>query len=102
MEISPKSYIFHVHHKFYILTRLPWEYENSALITFCNWCHSDWHVKNEAPVFKSDTDLIKCNLTLCDRCNGVGIFPEYRKIQNGICFKCKGYKYLELVDRYEI
>ena len=29
----------------------------------------------------------------CDRCSGKGYIPEYKKIQNGICFKCKGYGY---------
>ena len=26
----------------------------------------------------------------CDRCNGVGRIPEYKHIENGICFKCRG------------
>lgn len=29
----------HVHHRFYISGRMPWEYLNSALLTLCEDCH---------------------------------------------------------------
>ena len=38
-----KSSILHVHHKYYVFGRLPWEYPDQALITLCNTCHSKEH-----------------------------------------------------------
>ncbi len=31
----------HVHHKFYVFGREPWEYENDELITLCWECHEE-------------------------------------------------------------
>jgi hypothetical protein len=103
MEFLGKSYWFHIHHKYYMLSKLPWEYENDALVTMCNWCHNEWHLNNEAPIYDSINDeLVKCNYTRCDKCNGAGVLPEYKHVQNGICFNCHGYKYIEAIGRYEI
>jgi hypothetical protein len=30
----------HVHHKYYIYNKKPWEYDNNVLITLCDSCHS--------------------------------------------------------------
>ena len=30
---------------------------------------------------------------ICDRCNGSGNFPEYSKVQGGVCFKCGGKRF---------
>ena len=38
------------------------------------------------------------NFTPCVRCNGMGYFPEYKKIENGICFRCRGARYEELIE----
>ncbi len=103
IKISDKGYWFHIHHKYYILSKLPWEYENDALITMCNWCHNEWHENNKAPVYNIVNDnLVKCNFTVCDRCNGAGVFPQYKHIMHGLCFKCHGYKFVEVVGLYEI
>lgn len=40
---SDKPYFMQVHHKFYILNSLPWQYSEDALITLCNWCHLELH-----------------------------------------------------------
>lgn len=42
-----KERTLHVHHKYYIKGREPWEYEDDALITYCELCHErvvsvDW------------------------------------------------------------
>jgi 5-methylcytosine-specific restriction endonuclease McrA len=39
-SLSHKPYCLQVHHKFYILENLPWEYRDEDLITLCNWCHT--------------------------------------------------------------
>lgn len=37
------------------------------------------------------------HLTPCSRCGGTGYFQEYRHIDNGICFRCKGNRFEEFV-----
>lgn len=36
-----KKKTLHVHHLYYIKGRKPWEYDNSAFITYCHECHED-------------------------------------------------------------
>lgn len=45
----------HVHHKYYILNREPWEYPDNLLITLCENCHK--HEEEELEDITSD--LIK-------------------------------------------
>lgn len=98
LEYSEKPYFLHVHHKFYVLGRLPWEYNDDALITLCNWCHWNFHTENKVPVYKMvNQKLEQVELTPCKRCNGTGWFPEFGHIQNGICFRCHGTKFEELI-----
>lgn len=97
-EVSKKPYHLHVHHNYYVLSNLPWEYPDQALITLCNWCHWDFHERNGVPVYESAEKLNNLNYTACNRCNGAGHFPEYDHVQNGICFRCNGLKYEELIS----
>jgi len=97
IDYLDKPYSLHVHHKFYILDRQPWEYLDDDLITFCNWCHWKFHEANVVPVFRTGRDKMQVNMTPCSRCNGAGWFPEYEYVQNGICFKCKGARFEELI-----
>ena len=32
---------------------------------------------------------------ICDRCDGKGRLPENKHVENGICFKCRGKRYLK-------
>ena len=34
---------------------------------------------------KSNDEEVRCT---CPRCGGTGYLPQYRHIENGICFKC--------------
>ena len=27
---------------------------------------------------------------ICDRCSGSGSLPQFKHIENGVCFKCRG------------
>ena len=36
------------------------------------------------------------NTVTCPRCGGTGYLPQYRHIENGICFKCRGAKVITL------
>lgn len=96
---ASKQYTLHVHHKFYILGKLPWEYSNDSLITLCNWCHWKYHVENDVEVFKEASGTLELlNIKPCSRCNGAGGFPEYSHIENGICFKCRGTRFENLTS----
>jgi 5-methylcytosine-specific restriction endonuclease McrA len=87
----------HVHHKYYQLGLLAWEYPDEALITLCWDCHEQLHKNQHIPVLNADGMEIS-KLTYCDRCFGAGYFPEYHHVQAGICFKCAGAKYVELAQ----
>ena len=96
--ISEKSVVMHVHHKFYIKEKLPWEYDNEALITLCNWCHWELHEQTKVPIYTMiNGELHELNYTPCYRCNGAGVLPEFKHVQNGVCFRCNGSRYEQLI-----
>ena len=35
-------------------------------------------------------------LITCPRCRGIGRFPECKHIENGICFLCRGTKFVRM------
>lgn len=90
--VAKKPYHLHVHHKYYILDTVPWDYKNDALITLCQWCHWKVHKENTIPVFAKNEDKL-IELEVCDRCNGAGRLPQFQYVQNGVCFKCEGHRY---------
>lgn len=90
---STKPYCLQVHHKFYVLENLPWEYKDEDLITLCNWCHTAFHEVNSVSVYKSNKEVEMLKVSACSRCSGVGWLSEYIHVQNGVCFQCNGYGY---------
>ena len=92
-----------VHHRYYIYRRYAWNYDNSSLITLCSRCHALVH-KTIAPLIYAENQnrLVVMNFTPCYRCNGAGYFPEYKKIESGVCFRCRGAKYEELINNKSI
>jgi hypothetical protein len=93
--ISEHPIELHVHHKYYIKDKLPWDYPDDALITLCAKCHFEFHENNNVNYFDKNGSQIK--LTPCHRCHGAGHFPEYNHVQWGICFRCNGNKFEELI-----
>lgn len=93
------SYVkgLHVHHTYYQKSLHPWEYPNESLETYCWECHQKIHLNSKIPCYDKNGNLIG-NLTSCLRCSGAGEFPEYRHIEAGICFRCRGAKYEELIE----
>ena len=79
----------HVHHKYYNLKKLPWEYPNEALTTLCDDCHKEVHAKNKIPLV-SDSGVQICLLDSCTTCSGTGTRPEYNYYMGGVCFSCGG------------
>lgn len=92
-EKVDKKYVLHVHHTYYVINKLPWEYPESSLITLCNWCHLKFHTENKVDIFNDDTLINKVTYGVCKRCHGTGWFPEYKHVINGICFECNGARF---------
>jgi len=88
----------HVHHKYYQYEKLPWEYADEALITFCFKCHEEVHGKQKIPVYDKHGNATGEFMTPCSRCSGAGWFHEYKHVQAGICFRCNGARYEELIN----
>lgn len=88
----------HIHHKYYVNGILAWNYSNDALVTLCSSCHETLHKNNRIPVYNDMMELLG-QYTYCYRCHGAGIFPEYHHVQNGICFRCSGARYEELIGK---
>lgn len=80
----------HVHHKYYIEDRNPWEYDDDALITLCSDCHAKVHNSETTPFLSETGRVIYSDLPICDRCCGRGELAQYKYYMNGICFKCHG------------
>jgi hypothetical protein len=97
-EDASEALFLHVHHTYYDLAKLPWEYPDESLITVCSSCHKKIHETEKIPVYKNEQEL---NLTKCKRCNGQGILKEYWYWQNGVCFDCGGQKYTELIRPWD-
>ncbi len=100
-DLLTQEWIFvnnlHIHHKYYVKGKRPWEYDNDALTTLCWHCHEELHKKVLIPVYSGEK--IFGYVTPCSRCHGAGYFPDYNHVQNGICFRCIGAKYEELIIR---
>ena len=99
-KTSDYNWIFvnglHVHHTYYQLGKNPWEYPDDALITLCWYCHEELHKNTQVSFFDKDGfELDKLNP--CLRCFGAGYFPEYSFFHEGVCFRCNGAKYEQLI-----
>ncbi len=86
----------HVHHTYYQDQLFPWEYPDSSLITLCWICHKEFHSKEKVKYLDANGLELE-PLTNCHRCGGTGYFPEYNHVEYGICFRCHGAKYEELI-----
>lgn len=101
--LSENPVTMHVHHKYYITNKLPWQYDHDALITLCHLCHRELHKKNIIPIYVMINGvLLEMNYTPCVRCHGTGFFPQYKHVEHGICFRCRGCRYEELIPSSKI
>lgn len=82
-------YDLNVHHTYYKCGLKAWEYEADTLVTLCSTCHKNEHDKNDIPIYNSNGVFIDFAKN-CGRCNGLGVLPEYRHVQQGLCFQCRG------------
>lgn len=96
---ADKKYLLHVHHKIYILNILPWENQNTDYVTVCNWCHLEIHKNDEIKAYRLiNNKCVSVKLTPCVRCFGKGRIAQYEHIENGICFRCEGVRFEELIE----
>lgn len=92
-DLKPKY--LHVHHKYYLINSLPWEYPDDALISLCGTCHQNIHDNEDIPVFNDVSKNVKISLKKCSKCNGSGYISKYYYHMDGICFKCEGNRFEE-------
>lgn len=85
----------HVHHKYYQIGKLPWEYPNDALITLCYIYHEKLHKTTQIPLIDSHDAQIRF-LNPCKKCGGTGELPEYHYYMRGVCFSCDGSGFTDL------
>lgn len=99
MTVVDKPYHLQVHHKYYVLNSLPWDYPDDALVTLCNWCHTETHQNEKILMYLDTTKTAARELISCNRCHGAGWFSQYNHVQNGVCFKCEGRRFkTELIN----
>lgn len=90
----------HVHHTYYQYKLDPWQYPTDSLQTLCWSCHEKLHKNEKVPVYDHNGSSINDTfLTACARCHSAGWFPEYKKVEYGVCFRCRGAKYEELIEK---
>ena len=88
-----KHISLHAHHSFYVLERLPWQYDNEHLISLCGDCHTKVHLETKIPVYLTEYDRdmdIMSDLVPCPKCGGDGYIDAFDYHENGVCFKCMG------------
>ena len=97
--ISEYQIRLNVHHRYYIFSAKAWQYPDSALVTLCEHCHMIEHQQTQIKVYSYDAynNMIDMKLTPCDRCHGAGYFPQWNHVEHGVCFKCNGTRYKELI-----
>jgi 5-methylcytosine-specific restriction endonuclease McrA len=100
-----------VHHTYYSVQKvclkqnkfihnLPWDYPDKAFITLCLQCHKKIHETTKIPVYEEITPgkYSHKDFSPCRRCKGVGYFPQHKHIIGGICFRCGGQRFEELIS----
>ncbi|MEO7283500.1 hypothetical protein [Gelidibacter sp.] len=88
----------HIHHKYYVEGLKAWEYPNDALVALCHYCHEELHRNEKVPLHGKDYKFLGYYYSNCLRCNGKGYLSRYHYHRNGICFRCQGAKYEELIN----
>ena len=100
MDIDYQPNYLHVHHKYYIKNKLPWDYPAEALISLCKNCHQEIHDKEKIPVYVNDLMQTELDFKKCRKCNGSGYLPQYHYYMEGVCFQCNGNEFEEIYNNY--
>lgn len=92
-DCHEKKINLHVHHTYYLQDAMPWEIDDSGLVSLCKNCHTRRHESENIYVYKKVGNQIKMaeyGNTRCYRCYGTGYLPQFNHVENGICFACLG------------
>jgi len=88
------NFVIQVHHLYYVMRKLPWDYPDEALVPLCIKCHSELH---GAVYEEVNGELIeRPNLRRCPKCSGTGYLPRFDYFENGKCFKCNGSGFVDI------
>lgn len=95
---NQKTSELEVHHRYYVYNTSPWNYPDEALITLCKDCHTLIHETYSPLIYTVQNDkYVRMNFTPCNKCGGRGYIKEYKHIEGGICFRCRGHRFEELI-----
>uniref|UniRef100_A0A7C4TQ53 HNH domain-containing protein n=1 Tax=candidate division WWE3 bacterium TaxID=2053526 RepID=A0A7C4TQ53_UNCKA len=98
---TSKPVRIHIHHRYYVLTKNSWEYEDDALVCLCQDCHTNEHEKYFIPVFRNEmakkANDLPDEYLVCPRCGGSGFLSEYNYYMEGVCFGCNGYCFVRKI-----
>ena len=100
--ISDYRINLNVHHKYYLFSAKAWQYPDDALVTLCEHCHMLVHEETSVKIYTFDANnqRIEMNYTPCQKCHGAGYFPQWNHVEHGICFRCYGARYEELIQHH--
>ncbi len=88
------NHVLQIHHRYYVINKLPWDYPDDALMTLCKECHTKLHEAGHVLVYEEvEGKLVRRKLKPCIRCLGAGFFPQWEHIEAGICFRCRGARF---------
>jgi len=89
------EYVFnnHIHHTYYQKDHLAWEYPDYSLVTLCWACHEELHKNKTIPELDESGNILS-NKVVCSRCYGAGWIPQYSHVECGICFNCRGERFI--------
>ena len=93
VQYSSTRVELHVHHKYYVKDKYPWQYSEDALVTVCLECHENIHDNEEIPVYLQIDKEIKLPTLKCAKCSGKGYIKVYKHYMRGVCFSCDGAGY---------
>lgn len=84
--------LLHIHHTYYKLNSMAWEYPPESLETYCEACHFELHSEIKIPIYSKFHEFLGDVIT-CKKCAGSGYLPQYNYYKSGICFGCDGRGY---------
>jgi hypothetical protein len=89
--------VLHLHHTYYVRNTLPWDYPDACFQVLCESCHKSEHLNKTFRMYASHSLGQSQHLTPCDKCFGSGYLPEYDYHMDGVCFRCQGAGFKELM-----
>lgn len=61
-KCAAQDTVLHVHHRYYVMGRQPWEYPDGALVTLCHRCHAEEHLRKSVYYQEGKLELLRIEL----------------------------------------